>query len=267
MHGAGNDYIFFDCINQSLDFKASEISPILCDREKGIGGDGIILIGKSNLGDCSMDIYNADGSRARMCGNGVRCVAQYYQQTYSPNSKEIVVETLSGLKKVHILSNDGIRAISSVDMGFVCEPIEMKTYLDCLNETLTYYLVNTGNKHAVCFAENLVPDKFSHISEELQRKHNGEVNVEFIKKRDNEIYARVFERGSGETMACGTGATAIARVVNKVENKLDGDYNIKFPGGMLKVNIGLNKRATLTGESVLAYVEELNPKNIQTFKL
>lgn len=241
------------------------LSPLVSDRHLGIGADGIILIKNSNNADCFMDIYNADGSRAKMCGNGVRCVAQFYQQTYLPNAKEINVETLSGIKKVKILSNDGTIAVSSVSMGNIKNPQKYDAYFDCLNGRMEYYLVNVGNIHAVCLADKLFQEKFPHIVDELQHKHNNNVNVEFVKKEDKTIKARVFERGSGETLACGTGATAIARVLNYINNDLTSNYDICFPGGILNVKIDENKNAELTGESELSYIGEINLADLNSF--
>ncbi len=265
MQGAGNDYVFFDCIENKFDLDPERLSPLVSDRHLGIGADGIILIKNSNNADCFMDIYNADGSRAKMCGNGVRCVAQFYQQTYLPKAKEINVETLSGIKKVKILSNDGTIAVSSVSMGNIKNPQKYDAYFDCLNERMEYYLVNVGNIHAVCFADKLFQEKFPHIVDELQHKHNNNVNVEFVKKEDKTIKARVFERGSGETLACGTGATAIARVLNYVNNDLTSNYDICFPGGILNVKIDENKNAELTGESELSYIGEINLADLNSF--
>ena len=262
MNGAGNDYIFFDRVYQLVEFDPAKLAPQICDRETGIGSDGIIIIGNSYRADCSMDIYNADGSQAKMCGNGVRCVAQYFQHNYRPNAPEISVDTLSGVKKVKILENDGFNAITSVSMGRPCEPEEHFVYFDCLNERMKYYIVRTGNVHAVCFAENLVPEKFPHITEELQRRHNGNVNVEFVKREGEDVLARVFERGSGETLACGTGATAIARVLNKLDGKRESSYQIHFPGGTLGVKIDAAKCATLTGESQYMGSGELDLKKL-----
>ena len=265
MQGAGNDYVFFDCIENKFDLDPERLSPLVSDRHLGIGADGIILIKNSNNADCFMDIYNADGSRAKMCGNGVRCVAQFYQQTYLPKAKEINVETLSGIKKVKILSNDGTIAVSSVSMGNIKNPQKYDAYFDCLNGRMEYYLVNVGNIHAVCFADKLFQEKFPHIVDELQHKHNNNVNVEFVKKEDKTIKARVFERGSGETLACGTGATAIARVLNYVNNDLTSNYDICFPGGILNVKIDENKNAELTGESELSYIGEINLADLNSF--
>ena len=265
MQGAGNDYVFFDCIENKFDLDPERLSPLVSDRHLGIGADGIILIKNTNNADCFMDIYNADGSRAKMCGNGVRCVAQFYQQTYLPNAKEINVETLSGIKKVKILSNDGTIAVSFVSMGNIKNPQKYDAYFDCLNGRMEYYLVNVGNIHAVCFADKLFQEKFPHIVDELQHKHNNNVNVEFVKNEDKTIKARVFERGSGETLACGTGATAIARVLNYINNDLTSNYDICFPGGILNVKIDENKNAELTGESELSYIGEINLADLNSF--
>ena len=260
MNGAGNDYIFFDFMKSKCNFNPEKLSPVLSDRKNGIGSDGIILIKKSNRADCFMDIYNADGSRAKMCGNGIRCVAQYINSYYFPEKKEVHIETLSGIKKVKILENNGKTALSSVSMGKPTMPIVQHKYFDCLNDCLKYFLVGTGNLHAVCFANNLIPEKFQHIALELQRKHKN-VNVEFVNIKENQIKARVFENGSGETLACGTGATAIATVLNFLENKESGNYPIIFPGGKLLIQINEDKEAILVGKSELTYIGNANLKN------
>lgn len=261
MNGAGNDYVFFDCITEELHYDPAKIAPKISDRNFGIGSDGIIIIGNSAVADCSMDIYNADGSRASMCGNGVRCVAQYFQKHYKSKSKIVTVETLAGIKAVKIINNSSNTALSSVLMGRPSEPQEFNVYLDCLNDRLKYFLVETGNKHAVCLAQSLTQEKFSHIAQEIQYRLNNDVNVEFLKEQNGEYFARVFERGSGETLACGTGATAIARTINKLKGDSVGTYIINFPGGKLTVEIDSVKYATLIGESVIEYENEIDFKN------
>ncbi len=263
MHGAGNDYIFFDCIESNFNFNPKELAPILCNRSKGIGADGIIFILKSSVADCMMDIYNSDGSRAAMCGNGVRCVAHYFVLKYKHKTRIVNVETLSGIKHVEIYKIKDNFATSSVEMGKSTDPIKKTVYFDCLNECLDFYFVDVGNPHAVCFLEARFYEKIAHIAGEMQRKFKDGINVEFIGvKKNNVINARVFERGSGETLACGTGATAIARTINFLKNETQGEYFVNFPGGTLKVIIDKTKTAKLVGESEISYFGESSIEKI-----
>ena len=151
-------------------------------------------------------------------------------------------------------------------MGNILNPQKFDAYFDCLNGRMEYYLINVGNIHAVCFANELVQEKFSHIVDELQHKHNNNVNVEFVKEENKMIKARVFEKGSGEALTCGTGATAIARVINYVNNDLTSDYDVCFPGGTLNIKIDEYKNAVLTGESILICVGEINLADFNYFK-
>ena len=264
MQGTGNDFIFFDCIDGSKpELNSTDISK-LCDRSYGIGADGVIFICSSQKADCKMDIYNADGSRATMCGNGIRCVAHYYKTKFNCKRNDINIETLSGLKQVNVSYIDGKYAYSYVNMGKASTPENCWVYLDCLNSMIDLYKINVGNPHAVCFIHPEWSEKLLQIYNELQRKPNfpNGVNVEFVESRvANSAKVRVFERGVGETMSCGTGATAVAQVFNFLDNCEDGYYNLCFKGGSLSIHIDKDKNATLCGQSELLEKGDFEKEN------
>ena len=225
MHGIGNDYIYFDCLKQGSEKLLEEIiraTPLLSDRHFGIGGDGTVLILSSEVADAHMRMFNADGSEGKMCGNAIRCVAKYLFDKGIIRSKTITIETASGIKKLEIETKDGKVDSITVDMGspdFKCKNVPCLFSGDTLKETSVFadgkeYVVtavSVGNPHAVIFNDEMPQSDLRPLAEPLQKSEifpEG-VNVEFIKVKSRvEAEMRVYERGSGETLACGTGACA-----------------------------------------------------------
>ena len=230
MHGIGNDYVYVNCFEETVE-KPSEVAKFVSDRHFGIGSDGLILIKPSKVADCYMDMYNADGSNSAMCGNGIRCVAKYIYDYGITDKTEVDVETAVGIKHIVLTIKDGKVEKARVDMG---EPIlkpelvpvvgkgNMLVNEPILVDGVEYRMtcVSMGNPHAVVFLEEDV--KALDIEKIGPKFENHErfperVNTEFMYVIDrNTMNLRVWERGSGETWACGTGtcASVVASVLN-----------------------------------------------------
>lgn len=232
MHGLGNDYLFINCINNRFNTeKVAQNARYMCNRHFGIGADGIILINKSNVADFKMNIYNSDGSEAEMCGNGIRCFAKYVYDNKLTTKTEIKIETLCGIKEAYIIKNSNIEEIT-VNMGNPILdakkiPVNLekddynlkipKITLDIENKTIDVYSISMGNPHTIMFVNEIEKIDVKKIGKfiENDRHFPEKTNVEFIKIIDRStIKMRVWERGTGETMACGTGACAVAVLSN-----------------------------------------------------
>lgn len=224
MHGIGNDYVYIDCMNHTPD-RLAELSIEMSDRHTGIGGDGIILILPSETADFKMRIFNADGSEAKMCGNGIRCVGKYVYDNGLTTKTEIAVDTNSGIKYLTLRpGTDGKIAEVTVDMGepdLIAAHVPVKydgeKMIEAAIDTTTggrlaVTAVSMGNPHGVIFYDGESPDV--HVTgRELEMHYMwpDRANIEFARViSPSEIAMRVWERGSGETMACGTGACATA---------------------------------------------------------
>ena len=250
MHGCGNDYIYVNCFEENVE-KPNEVSNIVSERHFGIGADGLILIKPSKIADFNMTMYNADGSEGNMCGNGIRCVAKYVYDNRLTRKTRITVDTLSGVKELQMNIKDDKVDTVEVDMGepiFACEKVPVtfhKKYM--INEKIEVEkrafagtAISMGNPHFVTFVstslENLDVEKYGKLLGSSSYFPEG-VNVGFAKIISrNHIQLRVFERGSGETLACGTGACAALMAAymngyteNKVKVSLKGgDLIIKY---------------------------------------
>ena len=247
MQGIGNDYIYIDCFKEKIE-RPSELSVRLSDRHFGVGSDGIILIGPSEVADCKMDMYNADGSRGKMCGNGIRCVAKYVYERGIAKKPVLTVETLSGIKTLELEVRDGRVLSAEVDMG---APVLSAPLIpvDFPKETVVgesaeiggreYRItcVSMGNPHCVVFVDDPDRIKLEEIGPQFETHpmFPDRVNTEFVQvlKKD-ELKMRVWERGSGETLACGTGAcaAACAAILNKMTER---SVKIHLRGGDLAV--------------------------------
>ena len=249
MQGIGNDYVYMDCTENVIN-NVSELAIKISDRHFGVGSDGLILIKSSDKADFFMDMYNSDGSRGNMCGNGIRCVAKYVYDYGLTDKKKLEIETLSGIKSLELTVKDGKVESVTVDMGSpVLDPRLIPVISDkeiLLNEPITvgnkdYEItcLSMGNPHAVVFVENTDSFPVDEIGP-LFENHEifpDRVNTEFVQVVDRKnIKMRVWERGSGETLACGTGACAsvIACILNGLTDNevrvslLGGDLNIRF---------------------------------------
>ncbi|NLF24706.1 MAG: diaminopimelate epimerase [Deltaproteobacteria bacterium] len=265
MHGLGNDYIYFECLKEPRSFSRSQIQT-LCNRHFGIGADGVVLILPSKLHDFRMRMFNADGSEAEMCGNAVRCVAKYLYEKGFTAQRKIVLETKAGPKTLELRIQGGRVESVRVDMGeplldparipvlssksaIISEPFED------LGQTLNFTCVSMGNPHAIF----IVPEITDHLVLELGPKIEKHpifpagTNVEFIKVLGrSKIEMRVWERGSGETLACGTGAcaSAVACVLNKLTER---NLRVLLPGGVLEVEWAADNHVYQTGPAALVF--------------
>ena len=252
-NGCGNNFFIIDLSN----IQSKNIKELLIDNAYNIcknheyRPDGILILEKSLTADVFMNIINSDGSIANMCGNGIRCVA-HYLFLKNKNKKFYNIDTLSGLKQVTLSKFNNKSCLSKVEIG-QAKISDANIYLDLLQRDINFYLVDVGNKHAVFFPDEQILRKKDQIYAYFQNKN--ELNVEFIQHINNlDIKIRVFERGCGETMACGTGATAVAFTLHK--KGYGNNFNIKMPGGILNVEINQNK-AILKGPTEFDGLENL----------
>lgn len=267
MHGAGNDYIYFDCLQEELEDPA-KAAVRLSDRHKGIGGDGIVMICKSDVADAKMRMFNADGSEGKMCGNAIRCVGKYLYDHKIVQKTDVDIETLSGIKHLKLFAEDGQVKLVRVDMGAASfDPKSLPVLLEgevidrpvkVAGGEYRITCVSMGNPHCVVFAD---PDAMD--VETLGRKFENDlifperVNTEFIKIiGKNALQMRVWERGSGETMACGTGACAAAAAACACGVCEYGqDILVKLRGGDLIIHVG--ETVFMTGEAVTVFMGEV----------
>ncbi|MDF2865624.1 MAG: diaminopimelate epimerase [Clostridia bacterium] len=263
MHGAGNDYIYIDCIKNPITIdNLSNVAIKLSDRHFGIGSDGIVLILPSNIADFKMRMFNSDGSEGNMCGNAVRCIAKYvYENKYTENT-HITLETLSGIKDLWVDINENKVSEVKVDMGKpIFDPklipaISTKDIIlkeKILIDKTIYYItcVSMGNPHCVVFVDDLETLDMNKIGPLFENniRFPNRINTEFVKIiSNNEISMRVWERGSGETLSCGTGACAavVACILNNFTN-YDTDIVVHLIGGMFTVNYKKDSTVTLKG--------------------
>lgn len=247
MQGLGNDYVYVNCFKEKID-DPSALAVRISDRHFGVGSDGLILINPSKVADCEMEMYNADGSRGEMCGNGIRCVGKYMYDYGLTDKEAISVETLAGIKYLQFFIENGKVAKVKVDMGSpILTPAEIPVVAKgerAVDEPIvvdgTEYrmtCISMGNPHAIVYVDdvkNLQIEKIGPSFEKHERFPNR-VNTEFVKVLDrNTVEMRVWERGSGETLACGTGAcaTAVACILNGLTEE---KVIVKLLGGNLEI--------------------------------
>ena len=255
MHGIGNDYVYVNCFEEELAMDPGRLAELVSDRHCGIGSDGLILIKPSAVADFCMDMYNSDGSRGAMCGNGIRCVAKYVYDHGMTNMTTIRIETLSGIKTIDLTVKDGKVRLANVDMGMpvllsqgvnreltpeVRKEIadsEIWEVLDVQDKEMSMIHISMGNPHAVFFVDDVDNIEIEKIgpSIETHPRFPDRTNVEFVQIVDeSHVKMRVWERGAGETMACGTGACAVAvacRLAGYSQDKVD----VRLLGGTLTI--------------------------------
>lgn len=271
MHGIGNDYVYVNCFEERLENPA-QISRVVSDRHCGIGGDGLILIGPSEVADFQMRIYNADGSQAEMCGNGVRCVGKYVYDRGLTKKTTVTVETLGGIKTLELHVEQGTVRSVTVDMGLPIlapEKIPVQgTGERFLNIPVTvdgreYHVtaVSMGNPHAVVFVPDTASLDLPRIGPLFENLEifPERTNTEFVEVIDRDtLRMRVWERGSGETMACGTGAcaTLVASVLN---GKCQREATVKLLGGDLQIRWDeTNDHVYMTGPATIVFDGEID---------
>ena len=250
MHGAGNDYIYIDCM-QSMPDRPEELAVEMASRHFGVGGDGIVLICPSEVADLKMRMFNSDGSEGKMCGNASRCIALYAANHGLADSDTINLETLSGVKVLLINRNaDGTIRDVTVDMGkpettasLVPAKAQTEQMIDYPlrvdGETLSVTAVSMGNPHCVVFVDRLENVDFFRLGPilETHEAFPERANVEFVEVVDRDhVKVRVWERGSGETLACGTGACAVA-VAGSLTERTGDNVKVSLRGGDLSIAI------------------------------
>ena len=273
MHGCGNDYVYFDCTKEEIaDESAAAIA--LSDRHFGIGGDGIIIIKKGTKADFEMVMYNADGSRGAMCGNGIRCVAKYVYDNGLTNKTSVSIESMGAVKYIDITVKDGKAVSARVDMGspiltakeipVLCDSeraIAAPITVDGTEYQMT--CVSMGNPHAVVFIEQS-PSEFPLEKIGPLFENNAafpdRTNTEFIRVTDRKnLEMRVWERGSGETLACGTGAcaSAVAAIINGLA---DNEVTVHLLGGDLEISWSgdENDSVFMTGPATTVFTGEID---------
>ena len=269
MQGCGNDYVYINCFEEKIN-DPEELAKKISDRHFGIGSDGLILILPTPNADAFMQLYNSDGSKASMCGNGIRCVAKYIYDhgIISPDRRETSIETPAGIKKISLeIENQKVIA-ATVNMGKAEITSKISEEIEIDDKKLKFIGVNVGNPHAVYFLEdnpeikNIFswPDSEFNIEGVKFERHSrfpDRVNSEFIEIISRgEIKMRVFERGSSETMACGTGATAAA-FAGFMAGKLNSEVLVHLRGGELKIKINEDSSCLMTGGAVEVFSGEI----------
>ena len=246
MQGCGNDYVYIDCFHESVQ-DPSELARVIADRHYGVGGDGLILIEPSESADAAMRMFNQDGSEGGMCGNGIRCVAKYvYDHGIIPSERrDVSISTRSGVKNIELQIKDGKMASATVDMGRLSITSDVPEKIRVRGMELRFIGVDAGNPHAVYFLDENPALGTAHVSDlplenigrdfETHERFPDRVNSEFIEIiSKDEIMFRVWERGSGETLACGTGATASV-FAGAVSGKLSDKVRVHLSGGDLDI--------------------------------
>jgi diaminopimelate epimerase len=272
-HGTGNDFVMVEDLGDRIHLEPMAIAA-LCDRRRGVGADGLIRIAPAHDADFFMDYYNAEGAPAEMCGNGIRCLAKYVYERGFTDRREIDVLTRAGVKHLVLDASDGIVRMVTVDMGppaferkaipmtgdptatFIGQPFEVD------GRTYEGTALSMGNPHLVLFldpAEDLATVDCRRIGPMVEHHaaFPNRTNVEFANVVDGRIHIRVWERGVGETMACGTGACA-ALVACSLAGLTGRSAELEFPGGLLGVAWRENDHAFLTGPAVCVYDGELD---------
>ena len=278
MQGLGNDYVYVNGFEERIE-NPSEMAVKVSNRNFGVGSDGLILINPSEKADFEMEMYNADGSRGEMCGNGIRCVAKYVYDYGLTDKTHISVETLGGIKYLDLTVEDGKVVLVRVDMGSpILTPAQIPVIADeaeavavpILVDETEYQMtcVSMGNPHAVIFMddiEHLEIEKIGPNFEHHERFPNR-VNTEFVKVLDRHTASmRVWERGSGETLACGTGACAVAYTAITLgkAGRRDQFLTVEAVGGPLQLNYRSDGHMMMKGPAVTVYEGEMEiPDNI-----
>ena len=270
MHGIGNDYVYVNCFKEKIE-DPKRVAVLVSDRHTGIGGDGLILIKPSKNADFEMDMYNADGSRGAMCGNGIRCVAKYVYDYGLTDKTQISVDTPSGIKYLELTVENDKVSLVKVNMGepellparvpivsdkteVINEPIEIE------GKQYKITAVGMGNPHAVTYMEDIDNLDIEKIGPKFEFNpiFPDRVNTEFAKVIDeNTVAMRVWERGSGETLACGTGACAVA-VASVLNGYTKDTVTVKLLGGDLRIEWNReDNQIFMTGPATVVFDGEI----------
>jgi diaminopimelate epimerase len=267
MHGIGNDYIYVNCMKEEL-ADPNRVSFVMSPRRFSVGADGLVMICSSQVADAKMRMFNADGSEGKMCGNAIRCVGKFLYDNGIVVKDQLSVETLSGIKYLNLNVENGRVSSVEVDMGkAILTPKEIPVNYDgdrMIDAPVevngkTYHLtaVSMGNPHAVTFMDEIDSLDLERMGPHFENLpiFPDRVNTEFVRVIDSEtLQMRVWERGSGETFACGTGAcaTVVAAVLNGI-CKTDTPVTVQLRGGNLKIVCDKDMRVFMTGPAEKAY--------------
>ena len=272
MQGLGNDYVYIDCINGKEPIDIKNLTNRLSNRHFGVGSDGLILLCKSKVADLKMRMFNSDGSEAQMCGNGIRCVAKLAYELGLICEEITTIETLSGIKTLKLNIVNGKVKTVEVDMGAPIleatkipvsssakiEDKKVKAEVKVKNKKIELTCVSMGNPHAVTFVNDIENFKVAEYGPILENADifPEKANIEFVEVVDkNSIKMRVWERGSGETLACGTGACSSV-VASSLNGYTDRKVNVQLLGGNLEIEWKPNNHVHMTGPAVTVFKGE-----------
>lgn len=272
MQGLGNDYVYIDCINGKEPIDIKNLTNRLSNRHFGVGSDGLILLCRSKVADLKMRMFNSDGSEAQMCGNGIRCVAKLAYELGLICEEITTIETLSGIKTLKLNIVKGKVKTVEVDMGAPIleatkipvsssakiEDKKVKAEVKVKNKKIELTCVSMGNPHAVTFVNNIKNFKVAEYGPILENADifPEKANIEFVEVVDkNNIKMRVWERGSGETLACGTGACSSV-VASSLNGYTDRKVNVQLLGGNLEIEWKPNNHVHMTGPAVTVFKGE-----------
>ena len=271
MHGAGNDYVYVNCFDQPVPDNPADLARRVSDRHFGIGGDGLILICRSETADAGMRMFNADGSESEMCGNGIRCLAKFVYDHRLVKKRTLSIETGAGILSVDLELEGDLVNRARVDMG---EPIldgrKIPTTFDgdpvvgerltIADTTMEVVCVSMGNPHCIIFVDELTDEWVLEVGPkvEVDAHFPNRVNAEFVRvKSRDEVEMRVWERGSGETLACGTGACAVC-VAGALTERTDRRIVAHLPGGDLELYWAEDNHVYLTGPATEVFSGKWN---------
>ncbi len=273
MHGSGNDFILVDGLADPAAAQAAAAhAAALCDRHFGIGADGVVLVLPGTRAPLRMSIFNPDGSEAEMCGNGIRCFARYVYESRLINDLEFPVETLAGLVRPRLNLHNGAVHSVSVDMGaprlqagdipmdWPTSPV-LEQPLQVGKQTVKVTCLSMGNPHCVVYVEDVAHFPVQQLGRQIEQHpaFPKRVNVEFAQVLDRQqVRARVWERGAGETLACGTGAAAIA-VASALTNRTERQMTVSLPGGPLALAWQADNRVIMTGPAEYVFEGRISP--------
>lgn len=276
MQGIGNDYVYVNCFQETVK-NPSQVAQFVSDRHFGIGSDGLIMICPSEVADCKMVMYNADGTQSQMCGNGVRCVGKYIHDKGLTDKEIVTVETLGGIKALELHLKDGLVDTITVDMGepeLVPEKIPVKTDaaifkeqpVEVLGKTYLITAVSMGNPHGITFVENTTDLDLEAIGPLFEHHplFPERTNTEFIQVVDDHtLKMRVWERGAGETLACGTGACA-SLVAAVLTGRTGREATLQLLGGDLFIRWDeATNHVFMTGPAAFVFDGEIDVTHIE----
>ena len=270
MHGLGNDYVYINCFEQEI-HEPSSLAKCLSDRHFGVGGDGIVLILPSSKCDFKMRMFNQDGSEAEMCGNAIRCVGKFVYDNKMTDKTNVSIETLAGVKNLDLFTNNLGKVVDvKVDMGEpILDPKLIPVLSDnnrCIDRTVfvgeksfEITCVSMGNPHGVIFVDDVDNFPVAEIGMQLENHEifPNKANIEFVEVLDqNKIKMRVWERGSGETLACGTGACACV-VAGVLKGLCSRETKVLLRGGELLINWNEDNHVYMTGSATKVFDGEI----------